>query len=225
MGRHKKSIIWNLESEQLQTLLDTSDSIVDVLGKIGLDPYNGHHKVLHARIDRDGLSLQQLKKNRTVARAAHLSDIRRTPDEDMFCENSSCQRKNVKDRIIKSGMIEYKCVECGNKGEHNGKPLSLQLDHKNGINNDNRLENLRFLCPNCHSQTSTFAGKRLKKNKVYETEKQRNDRISATRKFNPSKDELASLVHQLPMTRVGKIFGVSDGAVRKRCKLLEVDWR
>jgi hypothetical protein len=47
-------------------------------------------------------------------------------------------------------------------GEWNGQPLKLQLDHINGINDDNRLENLRFICPNCHSQTITYAGKNTK---------------------------------------------------------------
>lgn len=63
-----------------------------------------------------------------------------------------------------AGWLEEKC-ECGNKGFWRGKKLTLQLDHKNGVNNDNRLENLRFLCPNCHSQTDTFCG-RNKKRKV-----------------------------------------------------------
>jgi 5-methylcytosine-specific restriction endonuclease McrA len=44
------------------------------------------------------------------------------------------------------------------------KKLSLHLDHKNGINNDNKIKNLRFLCPNCHSQTSTYGGKSRKIN-------------------------------------------------------------
>lgn len=59
--------------------------------------------------------------------------------------------------------MEYKCACCGNTGEWNGRPLVLQLDHINGDNCDNRLENLRFLCPNCHSQTDTFAGRNCKK--------------------------------------------------------------
>jgi len=52
-----------------------------------------------------------------------------------------------------------RCALCGNSGEWQGKPLTLQLDHANGRYDDNRLENLRWLCPNCHSQTETFAGR------------------------------------------------------------------
>lgn len=64
----------------------------------------------------------------------------------------------MKLKIIKLNLIPYLCSEC-NINEWKGQPFSLHLDHKNGINNDNRLENLRFLCPNCHSQTTTYCGK------------------------------------------------------------------
>ena len=65
----------------------------------------------------------------------------------------------LKKRLIKEGILEYKCVLCGNPGSHNGYPLTLQLDHVNGVNNDHRLENVRLLCPNCHTQQDTYAGK------------------------------------------------------------------
>lgn len=95
---------------------------------------------------------------------AKLASSRKLNDADVFVENSSYARHNLKARIIKQNLLTYKCVCCGNKGEHNGKPLVLQLDHINGINNDHRLENLRFLCPNCHTQQETYAAKNIKKN-------------------------------------------------------------
>lgn len=79
--------------------------------------------------------------------------------EDIFVENSSVRRNVVKRRILRDNLIEYKCRKCGNTGEWMGEEVVLHLEHKNGINNDHRLENLEFLCPNCHSQTSTYAGK------------------------------------------------------------------
>lgn len=70
---------------------------------------------------------------------------------------------NLKSWMKEFNLLEYKCVGCSNTGIWNDKPISLQLDHINGINNDNRLQNLRLLCPNCHSQTETYAGKGNKK--------------------------------------------------------------
>lgn len=81
--------------------------------------------------------------------------------ETVLCKNSTYNNQTLKKRIIKENLIPYKCIKCENTGQWNGTELVLQLDHINGINNDNRIENLRFLCPNCHSQTSTFAGKNM----------------------------------------------------------------
>jgi len=67
-------------------------------------------------------------------------------------------RCSVRKEIIKNGLIEYKCSICG-INEWNNMSISLHLDHINGINGDHRIENLRFLCPNCHSQTTTYAGR------------------------------------------------------------------
>ncbi|PYS87966.1 MAG: HNH endonuclease [Acidobacteria bacterium] len=64
----------------------------------------------------------------------------------------------LKRRLLRAGLLTYKCYLCG-LTEWNGKPITLQLDHINGAHLDHRLENLRLLCPNCHSQTETFAGR------------------------------------------------------------------
>ena len=92
-------------------------------------------------------------------------------DENVFVENSSYQRFGIKKRILKNNLLEYKCSCCSNDGNWNGQKLVLQLDHINGVNNDHRLENLRFLCPNCHTQQDTYAAKNrhnnLRKPKKY----------------------------------------------------------
>jgi Zn finger protein HypA/HybF involved in hydrogenase expression len=71
------------------------------------------------------------------------------------------QTSNLRARLLNNGIFEYKCVKCG-INEWNGEAISLQLDHINGQRKDNRLENLRLLCPNCHSQTPTYCGRNSK---------------------------------------------------------------
>jgi hypothetical protein len=70
-------------------------------------------------------------------------------------------RASVRGRVLQDNLLDYECKECGIK-EWNKKEIALELDHINCKRDDHRLENLRFLCPNCHSQTKTFRGKNLK---------------------------------------------------------------
>ena len=79
--------------------------------------------------------------------------------------SSNKTRSKIRSEIIKNKLLPYMCNECG-ISEWKGNSLSLHLDHINGINNDNRLDNLRFLCPNCHSQTDTFAGKNINRKNI-----------------------------------------------------------
>lgn len=80
-------------------------------------------------------------------------------NECVFVEGSSYPRHGIKKRILKGNLLEYKCSCCNNDGNWNGQKLVLQLDHINGVNNDHRIQNLRFLCPNCHTQQDTYAAK------------------------------------------------------------------
>lgn len=75
--------------------------------------------------------------------------------EKYFCENSQIDNYRIKQRLFDENIKKYECESC--KISHwQGKEIVLELDHINGCNTDNRIENLRLLCPNCHSQTSTW---------------------------------------------------------------------
>jgi len=160
----RKSIVWTTSFDDFQRLLNESSSIVEILKKLGFGGYNGNHRTIKKRIKEENFDLTLFtanKKNFKQEQAKKLSPINKRDNEDIFVENSSyVSGNNIKSRLLQDFGWKYECAECGNQGTYNNKPLSLQLDHINGINNDNRLSNLRFLCPNCHSQTLTFSGKR-----------------------------------------------------------------
>lgn len=95
----------------------------------------------------------------TVGELNSRHGYRRIPNDDMFIENSTIKRDSVKKRIVNDKLIEYKCFKCGNPGIWNDNKLVLILDHINGKRFDNRLFNLRFVCPNCNSQLPTHCRK------------------------------------------------------------------
>lgn len=82
--------------------------------------------------------------------------------EEIYCENSTFSRQMLNRKTKQLKVLEYKCQRCGNDGTWCGEYLGLELDHINGVHDDNRVENLRWVCPNCHSQTPTYKGKNIK---------------------------------------------------------------
>ena len=81
------------------------------------------------------------------------------PLDDVFCENSKHKNSLVIKYLKVLKLIEYKCKECSIINSYNGKFIKLELHHIDGNNKNNKLENLVFLCPNCHSQTDNFRAK------------------------------------------------------------------
>lgn len=163
-------------------------------------------------------------------------EFNRHPDAEVFVQNSTYQGggAQIKKRLIEMGR-EERCQECGLGALWEGKELKLQVDHINGVRTDNRLDNLRIICPNCHSQTDTFAGKRHRVIKKCSGCNRNVNRASescnscAQKKLNkhwipwPSDKELKCLVWSFPITEVSKKLGVSDVAIHKRCALRGIE--
>lgn len=84
--------------------------------------------------------------------------------KSIFINNSTATHATLKLNILKYNLIEYKCRKCGIVDNYNNLPITIQLHHKDGNKHNNNLQNLEFLCPNCHSQTHTFCGANKKYN-------------------------------------------------------------
>ena len=106
---------------------------------------------------------------------------------------------------------------CGNDGNWNGSKISLILDHINGVNNDNRLDNLRFVCPNCNATLDTHCkGSKGLISKIPKVKKLiRADRPSLRKVERPDMNTLLNEVEQMGYSATGKKYGVSDNAIRK----------
>ena len=151
----------------------------------------------------------------------------RIETKDILVENSTYKdATKLKKRLIKEGIKEYKCEKCGIT-EWQGEPISLQIHHINGIHNDNRLENIQILCPNCHSQTDTYSGKNsnnentTKYNKSLSRKHMNIDKWVGLQEKkwicnHPSKDVLCDVFKEIGSFRgVGKLYNVSDNAIKK----------
>lgn len=146
--------VYKLSDEQFVELLKKSSTISEVLFKLGYTVRGNSWAYSQVRRRMTDLNLDYsiFKGKSPIIKNSKLHVINK---ESILKENCKHSRSVLRRYVIKNGLIPYKCAICGCV-EWQGKTLSLEIDHINGINNDNRLENLRFLCPNCHSQTSTY---------------------------------------------------------------------
>lgn len=225
----------------------------EALRKLGMRPAGGNHRVLREyaeeiwRIPTDHFDPQRAR----LAKLGH----RPTPLELVLVPGSTYSRTKLKERLYETGMKARQCEACGQGEVWHGSRMSLILDHINGIADDNRLENLRIVCPNCAATLDTHCGR---KNRLSEracdrcgatflprTRRQRycsqycgmrhsNGRRGpkpALRKVErPSYEQLMADVASMSFLAIGRKYGVSDTAVRKWIRWYEYqremeEWR
>lgn len=155
MGRNNKiSIIWTISKEELQKFVDESKTFKDLVKKLGFK--NDHHPYLHERLNNDNIDYSKFYISWKDNRTNRLKE--KIPTEQILVKNSKYRaRKNLKKRLFKEELLKEQCNNCSLGPIWQNKPITLQLHHIDGDHYNNELSNLQILCPNCHSQTNTYA--------------------------------------------------------------------
>lgn len=161
----KRRVFSKLTYQELEEAVKGARFVSDVLRNLGfrVDEARNNKKLknvlLEHGVGHDHISFGQGSHWR------HLKGIRKS-SFDAYSQKPNARSYHLKRYLLREGGIEEICEDCGLGPMWNGKKIVLQLDHKNGDRTDNRRDNLRLLCPNCHSQTDTYGGKNLRGRKT-----------------------------------------------------------
>lgn len=162
VNRKRYSIIYKIDEEEFKNIIRNSANYSEAIRKCG---YNntGNTRILKERIKELKLDTSHFIKNDN-----HKRTYTRKSNSEIFTENSKSSRSCVKKRLYEHYGWEHKCNSCGlsewtsRTTGNKPVPIKLELEHKNGKNDDNRIENLELLCCLCHSYTSTWRSNNIK---------------------------------------------------------------
>lgn len=139
---------------RLREAVGRSSSVMEVVHRLGLAPVGGNHAHISRRITTLGIDTSHFRAPRGGRSATKLDVLVVGRPQDGRVPGQRLRRE-----LLRRGVLEV-CSMCGTGTEWNGKPLRLEVDHVDGHWWDNRVKNLRLLCPNCHAVTDTYRGRK-----------------------------------------------------------------
>ncbi|WP_395360815.1 HNH endonuclease [Streptomyces sp. YH02] len=147
--------------EALTEAVAASTSVYDVLRWLGVELVGGQHTHISRRIKALGIDTSHFTASRWTEQMRY--NQRRRGPEEILVQDTSTHPRRERSSILRRAMLEAgvgeRCALCGTEAVWLGRPLPLEVDHADGDWRNNRIENLRLLCPNCHSTTDTYRGR------------------------------------------------------------------
>ena len=218
--------------EQARAAVAASHSYTDALIRLGLRPAGGNHATLKKYVALWGIATDHFDPWRNVRPPRREAK----PLVEVLVKDSTYPRVNLKRRLLAEGIKQPQCEMCGQGELWRGARMALVLDHINGVWNDNRLENLRILCPNCNATLDTHCGRKNKRERAERSCAQCGERFwprkrkqrfcsrkcvvrytapALRRVERPPYEQLLAELEASSFLAVGRKYGVSDNAIRK----------
>jgi ferredoxin len=232
--------------EGLREAVAVSLSYSDTLRRLEMRTAGGNHRTLQKYVRLWDISVEHFDPDAARVKALARGAI---PLEEILIEHSTYSRGHVKARLYEAGVKERRCELCGQDENWRGNRMALILDHINGVADDNRLANLRVVCPNCAATFETHCGRANRRParvarcpdcgvEFRPTDKRRRycSRVCGQRRRDqprrspqlrkverPPHDQLVREIAETSWSAVGRKYGVSDNAVRKWVRRYEAE--
>lgn len=223
---------------ELANAIRLSRSWSEASRRLGYRPAGGNPQTLKKYAARWGLNTDHFDPYASQRGRPHPNRI---PIEEVLVEGSTYSNGHLKDRLYADSVKRPVCELCGQDEFWRGKTMAMILDHINGIHDDNRLKNLRIVCPNCAATLDTHCGRKNRRpppqrnclrcgksfRPRYRThrycslecgsrwDRRGRPRPAARKAVRPPREQLLQQVDELGYLAVGRIYGVSDNAIRK----------